>query len=65
MRRRLEEPVTKTREDVGVAFRRSRGPRSRLQRAFWLTNGPSRSTVEPRSRGYLGNVGWSLPVDKR
>lgn len=41
----------------GVVFRRSHEPRSRLQRAFELTNIPSRSTVEPGFGGYPANFG--------
>ena len=51
--RRLGDAIVLT----GVAFRRSRGPRSCLQRTFRLTKIPSRSTEEPRKPGYLGNAG--------
>jgi transposase-like protein len=36
----------------GMSFRRSRGPRLRIRRAFRLTSLPSRGTVEPRDGGY-------------
>jgi hypothetical protein len=60
------EPCTESRRSPpegpgkrqGVAFRRSRGPRSRLQRAFRLTNIPSRGTVEPGDGGYPDNLRW-------
>src|SRR5215208_4727991 len=46
------EPAAAPRRQHGVAFHRSRGPCSRLQRAFRLTNIPSKSTVKPRDGDY-------------
>ena len=58
MRRALGNPPEGPGKTQGVAFRRSRGPRSRLQRAFRLTNIRLRGTVEPGDGGYPGNLGW-------
>ena len=44
----------------GAVPHRFRCPSLHLWRAFRLTNRPSRSTVEPESGGYLGNVGFCL-----
>ena len=43
-----------------VAFHRSRGPRSRLRRAFRLTDAPPPSTIKPGSGVYLGNLGFEM-----
>lgn len=50
MRRRLVEPAGSPAHNRGAVSHRSRGPCSRLWRAFQLTSDPPKSTVEPKER---------------
>jgi hypothetical protein len=52
-----ESPLEDPERTDTAAFRCSRWPWPHLRGVFRETNDLSRSTVEPRNRGYLGNAG--------
>ena len=57
MRRKLVEPAGGTRANPQLGLPSFTLALTAPPAGLRLTNDPSRSTVEPRSRGYLGDVG--------